>query len=269
MVEFNEQKFKQIKDPIVRALGSGLLSMAHNIGKTVFSHTIITREIVKSLSDIFNELGATIDSVKYSRYGEKTKKSIVKLRREFMHLKEKIDGGIEFAEADASELVRALNEFILFRLEIGLLECESHLTGENRIIEIMMGRSGSRGKLLLQRRVETMEEDLIPGLKYIVGHDYDINHNYNLDFDGRVLYADSSRSHGYNHNYSYVNFSLVSNKYLKNSSRLELPSRTGEHNTGKDPEMACFYRAITPDNLEERAMTNFKKIEKHLLSLLC
>jgi hypothetical protein len=277
-VEFTRQKFEQLKEPIVKAIENGIITMAHSIGNTIFSHAIITRGMVESSLDILKKLNSISDSEICSKYGEEMRERIVKLYEELVYLKREIDGSGKFDETKISRFVNALNEFNKIRLEIMVkmnvggdsYNENPYLPGEAEIVEIMRSTGGSRGKMLLQRCRETKENDLIPNVKYIVGHDYSVDHSYSIGFGGKVLYADTSRSSSYNdHNFSYSDFSLVSNEFLRGSSRLELPlEMEGPSILDGSLRVVNISETITPGDLERKMKTNLEKIEKYLTYIL-
>jgi hypothetical protein len=121
----------------------------------------------------------------------------------------------QISENQLGELIWALNGFSRLRLELverqerlggaNALEWAVLLPGEREIIDSMNG-GGDDGRhvgyLTWQRRsLETGEEDLIPGVKYILGHDpSESNRKWSpaLEIEGRIAYIDSFRSSGYN-----------------------------------------------------------------------
>ncbi|GHU26905.1 hypothetical protein FACS1894152_2500 [Bacilli bacterium] len=71
-----------------------------------------------------------------------------------------------------------------------------------------------------RRREETTEDDLILGVKYVLGHDADKNHKVQRDFNGKVTYIDCKPSSGYNRGTTEAGFADISKNGVKTKNPL-------------------------------------------------
>ncbi|MDR1425370.1 MAG: hypothetical protein LBI70_00015 [Rickettsiales bacterium] len=197
------KKFRTITLLTRKAIYEGTLKLASSIGKTLFSHTVITKDMVKSLAKNLSKLSTNTDLDEFLGTIGGKPVNIKETAETFEKLNKIIESNREFEEDDIKMLVSALNDFNVIRttLESGL-ETEKDKTvllsrpGAVELIEIMRG---DRGITWLRRGI-TSEDDLIKGIKYVVGHDPVAIGQTNLDYrtNNRVFYADTGRSSGYN-----------------------------------------------------------------------
>ncbi|MDR1426075.1 MAG: metallophosphoesterase [Rickettsiales bacterium] len=194
------EKFKTITSLTRKAVYDGTLKLASSKGNTLFSHTVVTKAMVKSLAENLSELSKdpNLAEVLDPKEVERAKETA----ETFEKLNNLIKEGKEFKEEDIKDLASALNNFNILRTR--LVERREkfydeperslpYLDGEKRLINIMS--RGGKGSLTWQRKNQTLESDLIKGIKYVVGHDAVSSKDI---FNSQVLYADTGRSSGYN-----------------------------------------------------------------------
>ncbi|MDR1494573.1 MAG: hypothetical protein LBI29_00870, partial [Rickettsiales bacterium] len=119
---------------------------------------------------------------------------------------------------------------------------EGMLPGEDEIIHSMEGRDNS---ITWKRKNETKPDDLIPGVKYILGHDASPLHGKwetSLSLNNMVSCIDSQRSSGYN------NGTTQAHHFVANRSLFE-----GEEFSAEQPPFSSL-EVIDPEKLTN--MTN-------------
>ncbi|GHU26907.1 hypothetical protein FACS1894152_2510 [Bacilli bacterium] len=111
------KKLKAMSDATRKAVEDGTLALAHNEGNTIFTHAVITRNMVRSLAERFEQLDKL-----YGKSGEgdkELKDDVARLAVGFKYLYyEKIDKEIPFSEDDTTKLVEALNGFNRVRVKL-------------------------------------------------------------------------------------------------------------------------------------------------------
>ncbi|MDR1426077.1 MAG: metallophosphoesterase [Rickettsiales bacterium] len=201
--EQKNKKFKATASLVRKAVYDGTLKLASSKGNTLFSHTVVTKDMVKSLAENLSELSK--DPGLAEALWPDAKKLVKKTAKIFRKLDKLIRDNKKFEEKEIRELVSALNNFNILRTKLverreKFYDESKHLLpyldGEMKLIDIMS--RGGRGSLTWQRRDYTRESDLISGIKYVVGHDAIEFNQKNLGFNNKVFYADTGRSSGYN-----------------------------------------------------------------------
>ncbi|MDR2077742.1 MAG: hypothetical protein LBP39_02120, partial [Rickettsiales bacterium] len=218
------EKTQSMEKAVKEAVANKILTLAHSVGTTLFSHVVITKLMVKGLAEALDQIAKErSDATKL------TAEEIGKLADKFKELDAKIEGGEPFDENDAKNLAEGLNEFLSMRSEIfkdfttkpGFgLSCNDNSTdGERQLFEMMNTTTGG----ITWNRIEDVTKDqLIPGLKYIVGHDtvkidnvlYNSSIRIPPDFDNKVILADCLRSAGYNNGVTKANYVVANPQIL-------------------------------------------------------
>jgi hypothetical protein len=157
------------------------------------------------VTDLAQALRQLVEDRKDLTNSEPDVKDIDKLAKKFTELSDKITSNQPFDENDTKNLADRLNEFSSMRskifkdytkqLGIGLIRNENSTKGEEHLLRVMGNFTEERG--IAWNRIGNVKEDhLIPGLKYIVGHDQ-IKY-YSMYHDNKIILADCARSSGYN-----------------------------------------------------------------------
>ncbi|MDR2077456.1 MAG: hypothetical protein LBP39_00645 [Rickettsiales bacterium] len=155
---------------------------------------------------------------------------IGKLAERFTELSRKIDYREPFYGNDAKNLADALNEFssmrskifkdFIVKSDVGL-SCNANSTlGERQLFEVM---KFSIDGITWNRIDNVRKEDLISGLRYIVGHDPEIGRfgeacssdlRFSERHDNRIILADCMRSAGYNDGLSKTNYAIAAPQFI-------------------------------------------------------
>ncbi|MDR2077348.1 MAG: hypothetical protein LBP39_00070 [Rickettsiales bacterium] len=231
------KKAKSLEKAVKKAVDNGTLTLAYGKGTTIFSHVVITREMVTDLAQALIELAKERRGRTDS---EPAAEKIDELAKKFTELSNKIGKNESFNENDASSLAKGLNEFLSMRSKIfkdfdvhnfekykedpekyysidvkpftGLNPNNNSTEAEKKLFNLM--NSGAIEKGITWNRIENVkkEDQLIPGLKYIVGHDADEKYRTmepSKDHGERVILADSKRSSGYNSGETRANYAII------------------------------------------------------------
>ncbi|MDR1425945.1 MAG: metallophosphoesterase [Rickettsiales bacterium] len=204
----NDEKFRTIASLTRKAIYDETLKLAHSVKNTLFSHTVITKNMVKNLAKNLSELSKDPGLANVPGIGEGV--SVEETAETFRRLNDHIENDEEFKENDIKDLASALNNFNILRTKLVEYREKAknktpYLKGEENLIEMMNGSFLVGGDYLYykdnitwERRNGTSRNDLIRDIKYVVGHDPVMAHESNLALNNKVLYADTVRSSGYN-----------------------------------------------------------------------
>jgi hypothetical protein len=267
----SEARLRNIARAIRLAVGDGTLRLAHSIGRTIFSHALITREMLVLLSRYFASMAAAVvESPLWEDPEDRVLKNKVQdLALKFGLLANLLSSGRELGEEQIGGLVGVLNEFNVLRVELierqeriggaNALEWETYnpnlLPGEREMIEIMNGSylgMDHRASITWQRRsLETKEKDLIPGVKYILGHDpSEDNRRWTPapEIGGRIVYIDSFRSSGYSGGLTAAHYFAAEESFFGGEERFR----------EKQAPVLSELEMVTPREMEFRALENFR-----------
>ncbi|MDR2777595.1 MAG: hypothetical protein LBB24_02395 [Rickettsiales bacterium] len=271
----SREKFRVIVEAIRAAVKGGSLCLVHRIGRTIFSHALITVEMIATLSGYFDSMVEAFQKSKgWNGSADRLLKGkIQNLAVELRTLAVLVSKSKKLTEEQIEMLVVALNEFNIIRVEL----IERHermigqsvnsedtvpdmLPGEQGIVEIMNGGGSGRnhrGSITWQRRSpETKEKNLIPGVKYILGHDPSENNRKWIpapEIGGRISYIDSFRSSCHNGGLTMAHYFLANGSLFK-----------GEQVFSPDISPFSETSALTPKDIENRALEGFKLVRSAL-----
>ncbi|MDR2077375.1 MAG: hypothetical protein LBP39_00205, partial [Rickettsiales bacterium] len=247
------EKTKSLEEAVRKAVDSGTLVLAHSEGTTLFSHTVITNGMVLELAEVLNCLAEERrkQAEERRKQAEDRKKlasieplthKIGKLAEKFKILSGKITTKKSFDENDAKNLADGLNELLSMRSKIfkgftrisgeGLLpKVNSSTEAEQRLFRLM--NSFNPGGIILNAIDNVVKNDLIAGLKYIVGRDPKIYNEqpcnsdmrFSVGHDNRVILADCARSYVYNDGVTKANYAIVKKRQLLGGPFIKIPGR--------------------------------------------
>ncbi|MDR1494796.1 MAG: hypothetical protein LBI29_02025 [Rickettsiales bacterium] len=224
-------KFSAISGSIREAVKSGELCLVYSIGTTLFSHAVITRGMVTELGKYFGAMArALVDSPtgwndpNYVKLKERIQNLAVELKK----MTNLVLGERDLTEIEIGKLVLVLNEFNIIRvilverhgIEVEKGQTVLFLPGEEEIIQIVQGLT--RESITWIREEDLKMSDLIPGLKYIVGHDANRNNKQwpsTLRMECRISCIDSQRSLGYSEIGTAANYFQIPISFLLEGHR--------------------------------------------------
>ncbi|MDR2077741.1 MAG: metallophosphoesterase, partial [Rickettsiales bacterium] len=109
------EKTTSLEKAVQEAVANKALVLAHSEGATLFSHVVITKDMVYGLAKALKQLAKEREKLTNS---EPTADEIYELADKFKELDTKIEDCEPFDENDAKDLADGLNEFLSMRPEI-------------------------------------------------------------------------------------------------------------------------------------------------------
>jgi hypothetical protein len=284
-------RLREMTMSIRNSVMDGELCLAHSIGTTIFTHALITKDMVEEVANAFNKLSGALKAQEKSSTKKRINidnNAIHNLAERFNTLSKLIKDDKPFDIEETEELVRCLNEFNIIRTVI-IIEKErieespekeeyEVLPGEDGIIKVMnMKQNGSA--ITDKRKYDTRKEEFIRGITFIQGHDTNRDFNGKSErydkwaplFDGIIAYIDSSRSSGYNEGITNSCFFRADEEYFRNSKGKFLNydncslhssfSSSSSHSSSSLVVSTPLSRTkkITPDDIRNRKLNEFVK----------
>ncbi|MDR2077762.1 MAG: hypothetical protein LBP39_02225, partial [Rickettsiales bacterium] len=233
------EKTTSLERAVQKAVDRGILTLAHSEGRTIFSYRVITKHMVTALAQAM--FGLAEERRKLAADDPLTDE-IGQLAEKFVKLSDKIISNTPFDADDAKDLAKGLNEFLPMRPKIfknftkqddGLHPKVGSSTKAEELLFHLMSTFNGTG-MLTNSIVRVKENDLIPGLKYIVGGDREIysgqvnDMRFSVGHSNRVILADCTRSCVFkcNNDVTKANYAIVQRyQTLFGEAFNELPRR--------------------------------------------
>ncbi|MDR2777374.1 MAG: hypothetical protein LBB24_01220, partial [Rickettsiales bacterium] len=244
-------KFRDMGMAVRTAIDSGEFTLAHRVGKTIFTHAVITVGMIENLSKRFNTLAEALENASgWDSRGDQTlKKEIQVLAKNLDLLAKRVSYPRDLSESEIDNLVDTLNKFNVARAKlierrgrIAGVEEETNplLPGEYGIVKIM--NQGIDDDITwLRKRFTSNSTKLPPGVKFVLGHDPDPEEHRKWN-PGMISYIDSYVSSGYNEGTTRANYFVADRSIF--DSEGPFSEKRAPHIVSED---------ITPAMLEERA----------------